>query len=183
MIDAGADGEELLKFLKAEELVLDALLNTHGHGDHIGALDYLRQETGAKLYIHKADAPMLRDAKLNLSAYMGMQIEGKEADVLLEGGEELDLLRTKIKVIHTPGHSPGGVCYLFEDRIFTGDSLFYESIGRCDFPNSSMQDLVKALKEKILPLSEEMPAYPGHGPATMIGHERQYNPYLMTTLF
>lgn len=178
VIDPGGSEEAVWMHISAEGLTLKAILNTHAHADHIGAVDFLREKTGAKFYLHEADAPMLLDARKNLSAFMGMPIVTKPADVLLKGGEVLDICHMKFTVLHTPGHSPGGICYLMEDRVFSGDTLFAESVGRTDFPGSSAKDLMTSVREKLLVLPDEIKVYCGHGPETTIGHERKYNPYI-----
>ena len=178
VIDPGGNAEELLQYLKQEHISLQTIVNTHGHGDHIGADDRLRQATGARLLIHAADAPMLADARANLSAYMGFTVQAAPADAILQDGETLQVGHMSFTVLHTPGHSPGGICLFGEGVLFSGDSLFAESIGRCDFPGASETELVAALQKKILPLPDDVKVYPGHGPGTTIGWERQHNPYL-----
>ena len=178
VIEPGGSEEAVWMHISAEGLTLKAILNTHAHADHIGAVDFLREKTGAKFYLHEADAPMLLDARKNLSAFMGMPIVTKPADVLLKGGEILDICHMKFPVLHTPGHSPGGICYLMEDRVFSGDTLFAESVGRTDFPGSSAKDLMTSVREQLLVLPDEIKVYCGHGPETTIGHERKYNPYI-----
>ena len=178
VIDPGGSEEAVWQHIQEDGLNLKAILNTHAHADHIGAIDFLREKTGAKLYIHEADAPMLLDARKNLSAFMGVPIVTRPADVLLKGGEVLEIGAMKFTVLHTPGHSPGGVCYLMEDRVFSGDTLFAESVGRTDFPGSSAKDLMTSVREKLLVLPDEIKVYCGHGPETTIGHERKYNPYI-----
>ncbi len=178
VIDPGGNAEELLQYLKQEHISLQTIVNTHGHGDHIGADDRLRQATGARLLIHAADAPMLADARANLSAYMGFTVQAAPADAFLQDGETLQVGHMSFTVLHTPGHSPGGICLFGEGVLFSGDSLFAESIGRCDFPGASETELVAALQKKILPLPDDVKVYPGHGPGTTIGWERQHNPYL-----
>ena len=178
VIDPGGNAEELLQYLKQEHISLQTIVNTHGHGDHIGADDRLRQATGARLLIHAADAPMLADARANLSAYMGFTVQAAPADAFLQDGETLQVGHMSFTVLHTPGHSPGGICLFGEGVLFSGDSLFAESIGRCDFPGASETELVAALQKKILPLPDDVKVYPGHGPGTTIGLERQHNPYL-----
>jgi len=177
-IDPGGSEETVWQHIQEDGLNLKAILNTHAHADHIGAIDFLREKTGAKLYIHEADAPMLLDARKNLSAFMGVPIVTRPADILLKGGEVLEIGGMKFTVLHTPGHSPGGVCYLMEDRVFSGDTLFAESVGRTDFPGSSTEDLLASVKEKLMTLPDELAVYCGHGPATTIGHERKCNPYI-----
>lgn len=178
VIDPGGSEDAVWQHIESKGLEVRAILNTHAHADHIGAIDFLREKTGAKLYIHEADAPMLLDAGKNLSAFMGAPIVTRPADVLLKGGEVLEIGGMKFTVLHTPGHSPGGVCYLMEDRVFSGDTLFAESVGRTDFPGSSAKDLLTSVQEKLMTLPDEIAVYCGHGPETTIGHERKYNPYI-----
>lgn len=178
IIDPGGDATRLLDFLKAENIVLRAILNTHGHGDHIGAVEAIRKATGAKFYLHEGDASMVIDAGKNLSMYIGNHVTTAPPDVILQGGEDLTVAGLDVKVIHTPGHTPGGVCYLVGEDLFSGDSLFWQSIGRTDFPDSSYNDLVTSLKERVLPLPEKTVVYPGHGDKTTIANEKEYNPYL-----
>ena len=121
---------------------------------------------------------MLADARANLSAYMGFTVQAAPADAFLQDGETLQVGHMSFTVLHTPGHSPGGICLFGEGVLFSGDSLFAESIGRCDFPGASETELVAALQKKILPLPDDVKVYPGHGPGTTIGWERQHNPYL-----
>lgn len=178
VVDPGGDGESLWKYIQSEGIKIQVIVNTHGHGDHIGAVDFLRQKTGAPFMLHADDAQMVLDAKQNLSAYMGFAVTTKPADALLSDGQVLSVGGLQFKVLHTPGHSPGGVCLLGEGVLFSGDSLFAESVGRCDFPGASAQQLLASLKEKLLNLPKDTKVYPGHGPATSIGWEKMHNPYL-----
>lgn len=178
VIDPGGNAERILAYIKKENLDIRYVLNTHGHGDHIGADDAVRDGTGAPLYIHAADADMLTDARKNLSAFMGYQALARPADVLLHGGEEITVGDIKLKVVCTPGHSAGGVCFVGEGFVFSGDALFADSIGRTDFPGGSQVELVSSIKRELMVLPDETEVYPGHGPKTTIGWERVYNPYL-----
>lgn len=178
VIDPGGNAERILAYIKKENLDIRYVLNTHGHGDHIGADDAVRDGTGAPLYIHAADADMLTDARKNLSAFMGYQALARPADVLLHGGEEITVGDIKLKVVCTPGHSAGGVCFVGEGFVFSGDALFADSIGRTDFPGGSQVELVGSIKRELMVLPDETEVYPGHGPKTTIGWERVYNPYL-----
>ena len=178
VIDPGGNAERILAYIKKENLDIRYVLNTHGHGDHIGADDAVRDGTGAPLYIHAADADMLTDARKNLSAFMGYQALARPADVLLHGGEEITVGDIKLKVVCTPGHSAGGVCFVGDGFVFSGDALFADSIGRTDFPGGSQSELVSSIKRELMVLPDETEVYPGHGPKTTIGWERVYNPYL-----
>lgn len=178
VIDPGGNAERILAYIKKENLDIRYVLNTHGHGDHIGADDAVRDGTGAPLYIHAADADMLTDARKNLSAFMGYQALARPADVLLHGGEEIAVGDIKLKVVCTPGHSAGGVCFVGDGFVFSGDALFADSIGRTDFPGGSQVELVSSIKRELMVLPDETEVYPGHGPKTTIGWEKVYNPYL-----
>lgn len=181
IIDPGNDAEEILAEVKAHNLKICAIVLTHGHWDHIGALDKVRKALGAKAYIHKEDAAMLTDGRSNLSAFMLQRYDNQPAaaDGFLEEGDVVDCGESKLKVIHTPGHTRGGIClYDAENRVlFSGDSLFRGEIGRCDFPGGSLPLLVGSLKEKLMVLPPETKVYPGHGPSSIIGWERKNNPY------
>lgn len=181
VIDPGNEGEKIISLLKGESLKVQAILLTHGHWDHIGAVEELRQALSVSVHIHGDDAAMLTDSRQNLFAYMaGGSMEGKPADTVFREGAVFSCGAFSFKVIHTPGHTPGGCCFYCEKDgvLFSGDSLFAEEIGRCDFPGGSLSSLVGSLKEKILTLPEETKVYPGHGPATTVGWERVHNPYL-----
>ena len=178
VIDPGGMAKEILAYIREKKLSIQAVLDTHGHCDHIGANDTIRDETGAPLYIHKADAPMLSDMRLNLSAFMGFKALSRPAEHLLSEGDKISFGQSELEVIHTPGHTVGGVCFVGDGVVFTGDTLFAGSIGRSDFPGGSEVELIGNIKKKLLALPDEMKVYSGHGPSSEIGWERQCNPYL-----
>ncbi|WP_196594995.1 MBL fold metallo-hydrolase [Pectinatus frisingensis] len=177
VIDPGSHPQLILNWIKAADCTIKYVLNTHGHSDHVGANTAVCDKFSIKLGIHPLDAPMLTDAKLNLSTYWGSPVISKKADFFLNENDIIHIGKSYLKVIHTPGHTPGGICLINDQIIFSGDSLFAESIGRSDFPGGSMKALVSSLERKILPLSTDNIVYPGHGPTTTIGHEKTYNPY------
>ena len=178
VIDPGGDAPTILEAIKKENLKINAVLNTHGHSDHIGANDAVRDATGAPLYIHAADENMLTDPRANLSLFMGSKIISRPAEYHLKEGDILHFGDIELKVLHTPGHSPGGVCFVGDGVVFSGDTLFAESVGRTDFPGGSMSQLLSEIKEKLMKLPDDTVVYSGHGPVTTIGWERQYNPYI-----
>ncbi len=178
VIDPGGMAKEILAYIREKKLSIQAVLDTHGHCDHIGANDAIRDETGAPLYIHKADAPMLSDMRLNLSAFMGFKALSRPAEHLLSEGDKISFGQSELEVIHTPGHTVGGVCFVGDGVVFTGDTLFAGSIGRSDFPGGSEVELIGNIKKKLLALPDETKVYSGHGPSSEIGWERQCNPYL-----
>ncbi len=180
VVDPGGDAASIIATLKAKAIKTLYILNTHGHFDHIGANKRLVEATGAKLMIHKDDEPFLGRAAHSAVMY-GLTADNSPVPAAhLKDGQKIAFGRHELKVIHTPGHSPGGVClYLAEEKmLISGDALFAESIGRTDLPGGSQEQLVNAIRTKLLTLPAETRVYPGHGPATTIGHEKKYNPYL-----
>ena len=178
VIDPGGMAKEILAYIREAKLSIKAVLDTHGHCDHIGANDAIRDATEAPLYIHKEDASMIGDMRLNLSAFMGFKVLSRPAEHLLSEGDKISFGQSELEVIHTPGHTKGGVCFVGDGVAFTGDTLFAGSIGRSDFPGGSEVELIGNIKKKLLALPDETKVYSGHGPATEIGWERQCNPYL-----
>ena len=179
IIDPGADGKQIYRWVLEKGVKVDYILITHGHVDHIGAVDELRELLGNVIVgIHTGDAGMLTDGKKNLSSYFGPGLVQKKADILLQDGQELMIGNQRLKVISTPGHSPGGVCFLCTEGLFSGDTLFAGSIGRTDFPGGSLDQLLAGVKQKLLVLPEETRVFPGHGEETRIGEEKRDNPFL-----
>ena len=180
IIDPGADGKRIYRWVLEKGLKVDYILLTHGHVDHIGAVDELRELLGDVLVgVHAGDAEMLTDGKMNLSSYFGHGLVLKKADILLQDGQELTIGKERINVISTPGHSPGGVCFLCSEGLFSGDTLFAGSIGRTDFPGGSMDQLLSGVKKKLLVLPEDTRVFPGHGEETSIKEEKRDNPFLV----
>lgn len=178
VIDPGGDADHILEKIRQKEITIEAIFLTHGHSDHIMAVDEVREATGAKVYISEADADMLTKASSNLSIYMGAGSEFKAADKFLVDGDIITAAGLKFQVLATPGHTKGGVCLLCNDTIFCGDTIFSESIGRTDLPGGSYSQILHSIKTKILVLPDELKLLPGHGPATTIGWERRRNPFL-----
>ena len=178
VIDPGGDADVINRYIKSEKIKIKAVLNTHGHSDHIGANDEVREYTEAPLYIHEADAPMLADPRLNLSLFMGYEVRSRPAEHFLREGDTIKFGETELRVIHTPGHSAGGVCFIGDGIIFTGDTLFAGSIGRTDFPGGSEAVLMKNIVDKLMPFPDETRFFSGHGPSSTIGAERKYNPFV-----
>ena len=168
----------ILNLLQKNNFDLKYIINTHGHVDHIAGNNLLKAKTKALLLIHRLDADMLVDANKNFSSFMSKEIYSPPADKLLGEGDEISLGTLNLIVIHTPGHTPGGISLLLNNIVFTGDTLFAGSIGRTDLPGGSYQGLIKSIKEKLLILGDDKIIYPGHGPDSTIGIERRTNPYL-----
>ena len=178
VIDPGGDAEQILEKIRQKGIAIETIFLTHGHSDHIMAVDEVREVTGAKVYISEADADMLTKASSNLSVYMGAGREFKAADEFLIDGETITAAGLKFQVVATPGHTKGGICLLCGDTVFCGDTIFSESIGRTDLPGGSYSQILHSIKTKIMVLPDEMKLLPGHGPATTIGWERRRNPFL-----
>jgi len=178
VVDPGAGSNMISKWLKEKNKDVEYIVLTHGHWDHLGAVEDLRRELGVKVAIHKDDAAMLTDPKLNLSYYSGRGMALSPAEILLEDNQVLKIGEMEVKVLHTPGHTPGGICLLTKDGLISGDTLFSTSIGRTDFPNGDLNLLLKNIREKLMVLDDNLPVYPGHEEFTSIGREKKYNPYL-----
>ena len=178
VIDPGGDAEQILEKIRQKGIAIEAIFLTHGHSDHIMAVDEVREATGAKVYISEADAGMLTKASSNLSIYMGAGREFKATDEFLVDGETITAAGLKFQVVATPGHTKGGVCLVCGDTVFCGDTIFSESIGRTDLSGGSYSQILHSIKTKIMVLPDEMKLLPGHGPATTIGWERRRNPFL-----
>ena len=181
IIDAGLDAGDLIRFLQQHELHPVAVVLTHGHADHIVGLAALRQSfPEVTTYIHTLDADMLADPEANLSAFAGMAFTAEPADALLEEGDTVEQAGITLKVLHTPGHTPGGICLYApsENTIFVGDTLFADSVGRTDFPGGDMEQLIGSIRSKLLTLPEATAVYPGHGMRTTIGREKRANPFV-----
>jgi hydroxyacylglutathione hydrolase len=179
IIDPGDFAENIIEAVRADGLNVRAIVDTHGHADHIGANGRLKTESGCPIMIHESDAPYLSDPNLNLSAMFGeSEPLSPPADRLLRDGDEILVGGLVFRVIHTPGHTPGGICLLLGDVLFAGDTLFAGSIGRTDFPNGSHEQLIHSIRERLLSLPDDVVVYSGHGPETTIGIERASNPFL-----
>ncbi len=177
--DPAACPPELVSHIRNERLNVQAVLLTHGHFDHIMGIDSFLREFPVPVYAHEAERALLEDARLNSSAMYGMKYTFSGAEYVKDG-QELKIAGMKVKAIHTPGHTVGGCCYYIpeENVLISGDTLFCASIGRTDLPTGSMSELVRSIREKLLPLPDETKVYPGHMEETTIGYERKNNPFL-----
>jgi hydroxyacylglutathione hydrolase len=181
IIDPGFDNlseaEEIFKFIEEKMLKLKFIVNTHGHPDHICGNGIVKEKFKTPILIHEKDAFMLGKFGHLVAKFFGFKNSSPPADMLLKEGDVLKIGNTTLKVIHTPGHSPGSISLLGEKEVFTGDTLFAGSIGRTDLPQSSEKDMRRSL-EKLAGLPDYMTVYPGHGPVTTIKEEKENNPFL-----
>lgn len=179
VIDPGAPEDWLWEQVEGRKV--QAIVLTHAHFDHIGGVARLRERTGAPVLIHKAEAEWLTNAELNGSARWEEEIgriTAPPADGHLEPGQRLTFAGHDIEVRHTPGHSPGGVSLVLGNLCFSGDTLFYRSIGRTDLPGGDHATLLASIKNQLLTLDPGVTVLPGHGPSTTIGDESRFNPFL-----
>lgn len=177
VVDPGGDAPEILAAAAERGWQIRAVLLTHGHFDHIGALRQL-QQAGAEVYVSDKDAPMLLDNTACLAAKFGFLVEPCQADRLFCDGETLFLCGVPVQVLKTPGHTPGSVCFLAENVLFSGDTLFYGSVGRTDFPGGDHECLVESIRQQLFILPESVRVLPGHGEETTIENEKKYNPFV-----
>lgn len=178
VIDPGAEGDRIRRELAKQGYELDKVVLTHGHGDHIMALREVLAGSEAGVLIHSADVALLRDAEQNLSTLIGQTFEFDQPLTELADGQEIRVGNRTLQVLHTPGHTRGGICLAGEGFVFSGDTLFLGGIGRTDLPGGSLPVLRESIRNKLLALPDDTRVYPGHGPETTIGTERAENPYL-----
>jgi glyoxylase-like metal-dependent hydrolase (beta-lactamase superfamily II) len=182
IIDPVAEAETIMDNVRQLGLTIKLIIATHSHPDHIMALGQIKEETGAPFAMHEAEsAGMIASG---MARVMGMFMSGSaeplpKPDMLLKDGEAIEVGDLSFTVLHTPGHSPGGISLYGQGMVFVGDTLFNFSIGRTDFPGCSHQQLIESINSKLLTLPDETIVYPGHGPQTTIRAERQHNPFLI----
>lgn len=180
-IDPAAEPDLLLKEAADHDLSIKYIVNTHSHIDHVMGNSEMVRRTGAKIVIHEGDAPGLLDTPRNLLEMFGA-VPSPMADILVSDGQKIRVGDVSLRVIHTPGHTPGGMCLYLEGMVFTGDTLFVGSIGRTDFPGCSYEDLERSIRTRLYTLPGETIVYPGHNygssPSSTIQQERRTNAFI-----
>lgn len=180
IVDPGDHGEKLIEHLESNNIKPQAIILTHTHLDHIGAVDVLRDHFQIEVYVHEKENSWLQDPALNGSNYSARPVKIRAADHLFTTDESYEIEEFKFQVLETPGHSPGSVSFYFSEAqiVFTGDALFQGSIGRTDLLEGNHSQLIKSIHDKLLVLSDDTTVLPGHGPTSTIGNERKNNPFL-----
>ena len=178
VIDPGDEADRILQVLAGEQLTVVQIINTHGHFDHVSANKKMKDATGAPISIHPLDAPMLTSLSSSAAAWGLSAEDSPEPDKTIEDGDTISVGNLTIEVLHTPGHTPGGVSLLVGDAVFVGDTLFQGSVGRTDFPGGDFETLRTSIHSKLFTLDENVAVYPGHNQPTTIGHEKQHNPFV-----
>lgn len=180
VIDPADRGGDIYEAVSNAGLTVTGILLTHGHFDHIGGVNELKKLSGCRIYASSKEEELLSDSDLNESGSMGREPVTATADVWLEDGDSINIGGMNIVAIYTPGHTIGSISYYLEKEkvLFSGDTLFNESVGRTDFPTGSMSMIIDSVNNKLLVLPEDVIVYPGHGPSTSIGNEKKYNPFI-----
>lgn len=178
IFDPSAEPDRIMSVVEENGFDVKYIILTHVHADHVMALDKVKRLTDADIVAHRCDAEMLNDNGYTLSNLFFTSAPQSKANVVAEDGDTLTIGNLKLRFIHTPGHTLGGMCILCGDTLISGDTLFAGSVGRTDFPGGDHKKLIDSIKDKLMVLDDDINVYPGHGPSTTIGYERENNPYL-----
>jgi len=179
VIDAGGNADEIFEKLKKPSLTLKYIINTHAHFDHVAGVHALQELTGAQFLLHGDDIPLLNNLDEQADFFGLSHVSQPKVHKNLIDNDEIILGSDVMRVIHTPGHSPGSICILFNNFLFVGDTLFAGSVGRTDLYGGSYEQLINSIKNRIFSLEDRVIVYPGHGPFTTIGKEKQHNPFFL----
>ena len=182
IVDPGGDAEKVIAFVEQHDLIPQAIILTHAHFDHIGAVQEIREHYKLEVYLHEQEKHWLEDPVLNRSILMGTELKANAPDQLLVPGE-VNIGSFHFKVLHTPGHSPGSTSFVFfkEKFVIAGDVLFRSGVGRTDLPQGDFKQLENSIRNHLYQLPDEFVVYPGHGPKTTIGEEKRTNPFFSIT--
>ena len=178
IIDPGDDADVIIKTVDEEGLSPRFIINTHAHFDHVGGVKKVQEHFKIDFILHEGDQFLIESLDEQCTAFGLDHVPKPEVNKSVKDGDKISLGQNVIQVIHTPGHTPGGVCYYVGNSIFVGDTLFAGSVGRTDFPFGSHDALIKSIKENLFPLGDDVIVYTGHGPSTTIGNEKRHNPFL-----
>ena len=178
VIDPGEEGPRILQLAESNGYKVKQIVNTHGHFDHIGANQPVKEATGAVLMMHEADLPLLQNARKHAQAYGLTVSPSPDPDKFLNEGDVFSVGEQSFSIFHVPGHSPGSICLLSDGHLFVGDVLFAGSVGRTDLPGGDFDALIEGVREKLFRLPADTIVHPGHGPDTTIGREKQTNPFV-----
>jgi len=179
IVDPGDEPERILKFIKGISATQRRIVATHTHFDHVLGVDGIRKATKAPFLIHRDDLPMLESMQSRVRQFMGFEVPPPpKVDGYLKHGEFLNLGDETIRILHTPGHSPGSISLSGDGYVLTGDALFNQSIGRTDLPGGDLETLIRSIRERLFKLDDDTIVYPGHGPETTIGDEKLANPFV-----
>lgn len=178
LVDPGLGSEVILRTIEERGLELDLIVNTHGHLDHAAGNRFFKDKTGARIAIHPGDVPFLLRLKIQAAAFGLVADDSPPPDLELREGEPLRFDGLEFEVLHTPGHTPGGVCLFLTGRMWVGDTIFRGSVGRTDLPGGSWSDLLASIRSKVFRLPGTTVCYPGHGPETTLAEERRSNPFV-----
>lgn len=178
VIDPGGSAEQILRLAEREGLTLRRIINTHAHFDHVSGVQDLKELAGIPFALHEADLPILQSYPRQLLYFGLLPKDPPEVDEYIQAGDEIAVGEIRLRVLFTPGHTPGHVTFVTPGVALVGDVLFQGSIGRSDLPGGDYKQLMRSIREVLLPLRDDTVVYPGHGPATTIGQEKLYNPFL-----
>lgn len=177
VIDPGDEADRILLSLSESKLTVKYIINTHGHFDHVGGNKRVKEVTGADLLIHPLDAPMLNQLSDNASKWGMFSEDSPPPDWEIDEGDTIEFGQIRMKVIHTPGHTQGGISLFTDGYVFVGDTLFSGSIGRTDFPGGDHETLISSIQDKLFKLGDDVKVMSGHGPETTIDQEKRHNPF------
>lgn len=179
LIDPGADADRIVKLVEKHEAKVVAIILTHGHYDHMMAIDELRERYGVKVYVSENDRELMSDARMNFSMFVGRNIS-RVPDLFIEDNEELQFAGIKLLAMATPGHTAGSMCFYIKDEnvLISGDTLFRASVGRTDLPTGDHKVLIESIKSRLMTLPDDTKVLPGHGFSTTIGYERENNMFI-----